>query len=379
MRVLINAVSIKDGGSLVVLVRLLQALLARDDSIEWWVVVHPAIAQRLPRHDRVKALTFDWAERTPAHLLYWYNITLPGLVRRLKADVLFSQTNYLPDRPLACPTLLLEQHAGHFSDAFKQLMEASLSGWPARLAWRGKTRWVHRSVRAASVLTVQTQALATAVCAQAKLPPERIRIIPHGPGLIEPVASPRPWPGRRTWRIGYVTKPGVQKNFGILFQAVAQLRAAGRDLVLVLTLDESDPQAVHSLAQMAAHGIGVWVDNRGDLPTGGVAGVYDTLDLFVFPSLSESFGFPMVEAMTKGLPLLVADTPGNREVAGDAGLVFGVDDPAGLAGQIACLMDDRAVYEARAAASLAHCRFFSWDTAAEATLAALYDLAKGKR
>lgn len=378
MRVLINAVSIKDGGSLVVLVRLLAAMVARDARSDWWVVVHPSVAGQLPRHERVQALSFPWAERTPVHLLYWYNITLPGLIRRLRPEALFSQTNYLPDRQVACPTLLLEQHAGHFSPTFQRLMTASLGAGLARLAWRGKTRWVRRSVRAASLLTVQTQALATAVTEQAGVSPARIRIIPHGLGLMVPVAGPRPWPGGRTWRIGYVTKPGVQKNFRVLFQAIQRLRAAGRDLVLVLTLDESDPQAALILAMIASLGIGDWVDNRGDLHQGAVADVYATLDLFVFASLSESFGFPMVEAMAQGLPLLVADTPGNREVAGDAGLVFGADDPASLAERIAALMDDRVFYEGCAAVALTRSKCFSWDQAADATLAALNELARGK-
>lgn len=378
MRVLINAVSIKDGGSLVVLVRLLAAMMARNPGIEWLVVVHPAIARELPQHERVQALVFDWAERTPLHLLYWYNRTLPLLVRRLQPDVVFSQTNYLPDCPMSCPTLLLEQHAGHFSPIFKRLMESSLRGWPALLAWRSKTWWVHRSVRSANLLTVQTKALADAISLHAKVASERIRVIPHGTGLLEPVGTPRPWPGERPWRIGYITKPGVQKNFDVLFRALQRMRSAGRSFKLVLTLDKSDLQYLSLEAKMSSLGILNCVENYGNLHQEQVAKVYETLDLFVFPSLCESFGFPLLEAMSMGIPLLVADTPGNREVAASAALVFRGFDPDDLMEQIKSLMDDPPRYRSCAAAALTRSRDFSWDKAADATLFALNLLATGK-
>lgn len=378
MRVLINAVSIKDGGSLVVLVRLLAAMLARNPGIEWLVVVHPAVVRQLPQHEQVQALVFDWAERTPFHLLYWYNRTLPRLVRRLQPDVIFSQTNYLPDRPMYCPTLLLEQHAGHFSAIFKRLMESSLRGWPALVAWRCKTWWVHRSVRSANLLTVQTKALADAISLQAKVAPERIRVIPHGTGLLEPVGTPRPWPGERPWRIGYITMPGVQKNFDVLFGAIARLRAAGRALELVLTLDKSDMQALSLEDRMADLGISDCVLNYGNLQQGQIADVYASLDLFVFPSLCESFGFPLLEAMSMGIPLIVADTPGNREVAATAALVFRAYDPDDLTEQIVILMDDPLRYRSCALAALTRSKDFSWDKAAVSTLFALNMLCRGK-
>lgn len=371
MRVLLNALSLKEGGSVVVLVRLLEAMIARAPTVEWHVIVHPSVAARLPSSPQLRLLAFHWAERTPAHLLFWYNWTLPALVRRLRPDVLFSQTNYLPHRRLSCPTLLLEQHAGHFSSEFQRLMEASLASLAARVAWRGKTGWVRRSVRTASLLTVQTQALADAVVAQAGVPAVRILVIPHGPGLLESAPAPRPWPGERVWRLGYVAKPGVQKNFGVLFEAVRRLRGMNREVVLVLSLDEADAQVRPVRAMIHQHGIDAWIDNRGDVAPDRVGGVYDTLDLFVFPSLCESFGFPMVEAMVRGLPLLVADTPGNREVAGAAGVCFRADDAEDLAGRIASLMDDQRAFEQQGALSLARGRAFSWDRSAESTLAAL--------
>ena len=53
-----------------------------------------------------------------------------------------------------------------------------------------------------------------------------------------------------------------------------------------------------------------------------VAELYGDADIFVFPSVAETFGFPMAEAMLQGLPMVAADTPVNREVCGRAAVYF---------------------------------------------------------
>ena len=50
--------------------------------------------------------------------------------------------------------------------------------------------------------------------------------------------------------------------------------------------------------------------------------VYAKNDIFVFPSVSETFGFPLVEAMASGIPVIAADSNINREICGEAALYF---------------------------------------------------------
>lgn len=371
MIVFVNAISITQGGSLVVLSRLLGQLMQLRCDIAW----HVAVCKRLPalealNSNRLTTWTIPWAGRSPLHIKFWYERKLPRLVGKVGADILLSLTNYLPRRSIPIPSLLLVQHAGHFSAAFKVLTEQCYPGLLARWAWRAKSRWVRESVRRASFVTVQTHALARAVVEGTGVPRERIVVVPHGQGLNR-TGRPRKYPASRCWHVGYVTKFGVQKNFRVLFQAVSALVAGGHDIRLVLTLRQDLPEYQRVAGDLRDAGIEAWVENHGEVEQEQVETVYDALDLFVFPSMCESFGFPMVEAMACGLPIVVADTEGNREVTGSAGRFFSAHDHLELANRMLELMGSSEAYESASRASLKRAGEFSWRMAAEETLAAL--------
>ena len=63
-------------------------------------------------------------------------------------------------------------------------------------------------------------------------------------------------------------------------------------------------------------------------------------DIFVFPSLCESFGYPMVEAMAAGLPIVAADTPVNREMLRDSALFYSPLSSRDLTASLKTLMKD---------------------------------------
>ena len=62
--------------------------------------------------------------------------------------------------------------------------------------------------------------------------------------------------------------------------------------------------------------------------------MYQTYDIFVFPSVSETFGFPLVEAMASGLPVIASDTLTNREICGPTALYYPPFDAEALAQRI---------------------------------------------
>lgn len=374
MRVIVNAASIKEGGSLVVLDRLLAHMSELREDVTWAVAAHPSLGRRWNGQKNIAEIDAGNIEASPFGVPHWYEVTLPAAVKRTRADLVFSITNYLPLRRLSVPTVLLVQHAGHFSPQFDEFTRRYLRRPDRIAAWRMKTAWVERSVRMASEVTVQTNALADAVAARTGRPRRQIHVIAHGPGTVAAALRPPPGPAGRPLRIGYVTKWGVQKNFEVLFAAAARLIDQGRKVKLVLTLAPQLPENQRVMGQAVAAGLVDAVDNKGEVDAAAVSALYDSLDLFVFPSLVESFGFPLVEAMAKGLPIVAADTASNREIAADAALFFPPADAEALARIVAALIDDASLREARSAAALRRARDFSWQRAAERTLA-LFDAA----
>jgi hypothetical protein len=73
-----------------------------------------------------------------------------------------------------------------------------------------------------------------------------------------------------------------------------------------------------------------WIRCVGRLEPAGVLGMYGTVDGLLFLSLSESFGFPLVEAMCIGLPIICPDLPYARVLCGDEAIYFDPDDVSSL-------------------------------------------------
>jgi glycosyltransferase involved in cell wall biosynthesis len=98
-------------------------------------------------------------------------------------------------------------------------------------------------------------------------------------------------------------------------------------------------------------------------------GLYAQAAAFVFPSLAEGFGLPVLEAMARGVPVACSDASSLPEVAGDAALLFDPLDPRAIADAIRRLFDP-AVAEPLREAGRARAATFTWERCAEQTVAA---------
>ncbi|GGO06403.1 glycosyltransferase family 4 protein [Saccharibacillus kuerlensis] len=97
--------------------------------------------------------------------------------------------------------------------------------------------------------------------------------------------------------------------------------------------------------------------------------LYDSAACFVFPSFYEGFGFPPLEAMACGCPVVVSDTASLPEVCGDAVLYCDPNRPEDIAEKIARVMKDPDLRQEMKSKGLAQAAKFSWEKCAYETLA----------
>ena len=158
-----------------------------------------------------------------------------------------------------------------------------------------------------------------------------------------------------------------RKNVETLLAALARLARRRPDVLLVRVGGGS----ARSRRLIARLGLAAHVRYCSGLAEADLVRWYQAADAFVFPSLYEGFGLPVLEAMACGCPVVAGDATSVPEITGDAALlVADLRDPDVLAGAIERVLDDPVLAAALAAAGPRRAAGFTWSRAAAGTLAA---------
>jgi len=166
----------------------------------------------------------------------------------------------------------------------------------------------------------------------------------------------------------YVGTIEPRKNLPRLLEAFARRHAAGdlpHALVLVGRYGWRARDVHRTVERLKLSGS---VRFLGYVPFADLPAIYSLADLFVFPSLHEGFGLPVMEAMACGTPAVVGRNSSLIEVAADAADTVDPFDPVAIGDALVRVTRDRAYHDALARSGLERARAFSWRRAARETL-----------
>ena len=206
-----------------------------------------------------------------------------------------------------------------------------------------------------------------------RLAPERIDVVAEGPGAA-PAAGPvgegdlRSTLALRDRRVLLsVSAKRPHKNLGRLLRALAALPSAERP-VLVLPGYPTEHQAE---LEDLARGLGIDGDVRflGWVSPETLEGLYALAAAFVYPSLYEGFGLPVLEAMARGVPIACSSTGAVAEVAGDAALRFDPQSEREIAAAVSRILSDARLAEDLIGRGRARASQYTWERTAQGTVA----------
>lgn len=309
--------------------------------------------------------TPDWVAH-PLVNIFWHQFRLPRLLRSHGCDCVFMPAG---NRRLAwyygVPSV------GTVHDLSQLHLPAKYDAFRMFYVLRVLPRFMRRLTRVLSV----SESTRKDLIEYARVDPARIRVVHNGADLA------RYRPGdREQARARIVSVLGTDAPY-ILY--IARLEHPGKNHVRLIgafaALKRAHPEFEHKLvlvgsrwngaesidAAVAAHGMQDEVVFPGFVPNESLCDLYVAADLFVFPSLYEGFGIPVLEAMAAGTPVCASNTSSIPEVVGDAGLLFDPANEDEIAQAMLRLLTDDALRAECVQRGLRQAKRFSWEAAAK--------------
>jgi glycosyltransferase involved in cell wall biosynthesis len=201
-------------------------------------------------------------------------------------------------------------------------------------------------------------------------PAARVDVVPLGIGAVERVAPIGEARLRERFALGErqvllaLSAKRPHKNLRALLEAAALLPE--RPILILGGYPTEHERQLREQAQ--ALGIADDVRWPGWLDPAEVEGLWRLSAGFVFPSLYEGFGLPVLEAMARGVAVACSNAASLPEVAGDATLLFDPHDPRAIADAMEALLAGGPAIERLAAAGLERAAAFTWERTASLTL-----------
>jgi glycosyltransferase involved in cell wall biosynthesis len=301
----------------------------------------------LKRADGPRRVGNGWLFR-PANMAlrrWWYEFGIERTARGWNADALLMPIGYASRRGPIPQTVVIHDVNYLTQPGTYEPLFVKYATWAMKRATRDGDRLVTVSAFSRSEISRHFE-----------IDPGRIQVVYPG---LEPSRGGlfrRPIEDRYAL---YVGATEVSKNLGLLLDAWSTSSPGGLRLVIV-----GQPGRYHATLQQRAGRMDGRVIVRGRVDDDELEAWYRNASVFLFPSLTEGFGYPPVEAMQRSVPVISSNRGSLPEILGDAALYHGPDDVAAVRELVERIIGDSDLRQRMISLGLAQAARYRWEVTA---------------
>jgi len=371
MKIAINTTSAVAGGGVTYIKNLLTYLSKLNTHHQFLILTTPKGKETFYfQHPDFKFLSFRIPSKSSILRILWEQFILPSFLKKEIVDVFFSPGNICPlfSKP---PNVIMVQNIEPFSDdlssgrGLTQRIRLKLLKLLTMLSIKKAQRVIFPSMKARTV----TEKYGTLM--------HHAEVIHHG--IDKEIFYPRTedktsYLLKKKYGLEkfilYVSHIQRYKNFFELIKAFILLKGKIDDDVQLVFTGKCFDREYYD--EMKAFIVEQRHENRvvflGNIPYEELPYLYSSCMIFVYPSICESFGMTLVEAMACGAPILASKVEPMVEICADAAIYFDPTNPAAIADVIHKTLLDKNIVSKLKTISLRRAKDFSWENAAMSTL-----------
>ena len=304
----------------------------------------------------------------------WEQIALPIAIKRLQPDLLHCTSN---TAPLFCPVpLVLTLH----DIIYLEKRQSSNLSWYQEMGWYYRRIVVPRILPKCKKIITVSQFEQNRILNALHLPEEQIVSVyngfnkhfhkrPKAPEIIQKYINAENY-------IFFLGNTDPKKNTPRVLKAYSNYLKRSKNKLPLLIADLNENVIDNILEEENITEIKDSLYYPGYIANADLAALYNGAFVFLYPSLRESFGIPMLEAMACGTPVIAGNTSAMPEIAGEEALLADPFNAEDITEKILLLESDNKLYQQQVEYGLKRSHMFSWENTAKALLSIYKSISK---